>query len=116
MTLRNLFPSVREVVHQNIVADVLGRRKERPTTVDFGELVNETLHIVVLAEHKRVNRNALARTALYHFERLQQGALGRGVFETNLTVQDMCGRLAIRNQNHLFVGGMLTRQELRGYL
>src|SRR5262249_43680852 len=79
-------------------------------------LVDETLHIVVLAEHKRVNRNALARTALHLFERLQQGALGRGVFETDLAVPDMCGRLAIRNQNYLFVGGMLTRQELRGYL
>src|SRR5262249_54386939 len=83
MTLRNLLASIREVVHQNIVADILGRRKEGTTTVDFGELVDETLHVVVLAEHERIDGNVLTRTALHLFQRLHQGALGGGIFETN---------------------------------
>ena len=39
-----------------------------------------------------------------------------GGIETDLAVADMRGRLAIRNQNHLFVGGMLARQELCRHL
>src|SRR5215510_15432731 len=69
-SLRNLFTSIREIVHQNVIANVLRGGKEGTPTIDLGELVDKTLHVIVLAEHKGVDRNALARTTLHFFEGL----------------------------------------------
>src|SRR5262245_16169644 len=93
--LRNLFASIGQIVNQNIVADVIWRCKEGPTAVNLGEFRDKAFHVIVLAQHKRIDGNTLTCTALHLLEGLQERALRGGVFEANLAVADVRRRLAI---------------------
>src|SRR5262245_9364442 len=109
--LRNLFASICEIVHQNVIADVFRGGEEGAPTINLSQLVDKALHIIVLAEHEGVDRNAIARTALHFPEGLQQGALRGRVFQTDLAIPNMGGGLAISDQNHLLIHRMLAGQE-----
>ena len=71
MGLDDFFSPLGKVIDENIVPDVIGRSEEDPASIDAGQFVDEALHIIVLAEHEGIDRNAVTRAALHLLERFE---------------------------------------------
>src|SRR6476646_6642136 len=102
---------VRHEVDEDVLAEVLRRRVERPAPVEPGHQGHELRQRPRPLEHEGVDRDPLARAALDLAEGLLDRPPRRRVAELDLAVLAVGGGLAVRDHDDLAIAAVLPAED-----
>src|SRR5438105_12199890 len=107
-------PLAVDVVEQDVVTQAVGAGKECPAAVHPRHLFDERHQVVVVVQHEGIDHDVLAGAALHLEQGLLKGFRQRRVKEHRLPPLHVSGWLAVSDDDHLLVSGLVPAQELAG--
>ncbi len=105
------------VVHEEILAEGIGRGEVGFAAAHFGDFLDEVHQRIVAGEHEGVDHDACAFTFVHFFQGLadDEGVEAEGVFVDAAVFERESGRLSVRDHNNLAHIFLLAEQNALGH-